>query len=204
MDEEKVLEMEKELEELRPLKDTSAKLQEEFKQKEESWLKEKADLEQAANPNWQKARKTMEAMRSALDAKGVKVDEDGNVLSNPNNVDIAEIEKKAREAARDEILGGKLEEILSEYDTDSAKLVKHFYNKLVVGEDVNLQNIDNFVRQAHLAAEGSTGNAIKKTTKAVQFSGGQGPRQPEEGALDEKTKEGLGQLMGLTFSSKKK
>lgn len=200
--EEKVKEMEKELNELRPLKDASAKAQEEFKQKEEAWSKEKADLESQVNPNWQKARARIAVMENALKEKGVELNEDGSVKSNPQNVDVEEIKNEARQAARGELLSDKLSEYLGEYDTESAKMVKHFYSKLTAGEEVNLQNIGKFVKLAASNAEAEMAGEFKKT-KAVQFSGGQGPRQSEEGVLDESKRQELGSLLGLNFAKKK-
>ena len=202
--EEKVEAMEKELGELRPLKDTSQKLQEEFKQKEDTWTKERVQLEEAANPNWQKARKTMDAMRVALEEKGVKIDNDGNVVSNPQNIDIEKVKQEARDAARGELLGGRLEEILATYDVESGKLVKYNYNKLIAGETVTLQNIQGFINQAEQAARAASGSEIKK--KAFTFTGGAGPRSNEEtqGKLDDATAQQLGSRMGLGFARAEK
>ena len=202
--EEKVEAMEKELGELRPLKDTSQKLQEEFKQKEDTWTKERVQLEEAVNPNWQKARKTMDAMRVALEEKGVKIDNDGNVVSNPQNIDIEKVKQEARDAARGELLGGRLEEILATYDVESGKLVKYNYNKLIAGETVTLQNIQGFINQAEQAARAASGSEIKK--KAFTFTGGTGPRSNEEtqGKLDDATAQQLGSRMGLGFARAEK
>lgn len=202
--EEKIQEMEKELSELRPLKDSSVKLQEEFKQKEEAWLNEKKDLEESANPNWQKARKKIDVMSKVLSDKGIQIDEDGNIL-NQHQVDVDKIQREASEkgaqAARSELLNNKLEELLSPYDSSSAQLVKHFYNKVTTGETVTLSTIEKFVKMAHSAAEVETGNQIKKS---INFSGGQGPRFQEQGQIDETRRNELGSLMGLTFSKIKK
>lgn len=202
--EEKVEAMEKELGELRPIKDSSQKLQEEYRQKEEAWNKEKTDLEQAANPNWQKARKYMGVMKAALKEKGVEVDEEGNVISGQQNINLAEVEQKARDAARSELLGGRLEELLEEYDEESGKLVKHYFNKLTSGEGVTLQNIKGFINQAENVARTASGTEVKK--RAFTFGGGRGPKQQEEteGKLDDSTAKELGSRMGLGFAKEEK
>mgnify|MGYP001609559208 CR=1 FL=1 len=203
---EKVEAQEKELNELRPFKDSSTKLQEEFKTKEEAWQKEKAELESQANPNWQKARKSIESMRAALESKGVKVDEEGNVITNPNNIDVEKIRQEALQAGRSEatktLIENRLEEILNEYDKDSAAVIKHYYGKLTAGEVLSLQNIGQFVRQAVNAASSSPENKI---TKAAQFSGGLGPRgrEREENAIDPTIHEELAQKMGLRINQNK-
>src|SRR3990167_6252157 len=181
MDEEKIQDMEKELEELRPLKDSSAKLQEEFKAKEEAWSNEKKQLEESANPNWQKARQRISSLETALKDKGVELNEDGTVKNNPQGVDIEEVRREARESARSELTGNKLANLLSQYDEESAKIVKHFFNKVSTGESVTLDNIDNFFRQAESAANYE--NKIQR--KGVRFSGGQGPSMREPGQVDQ-------------------
>src|SRR3990167_7183399 len=129
------------------------------------------ELASQIDPNWQKTRKKMEGMRTALESKGVKVDEEGNVVGNPNNIDINQVRQEAASAARNELNGGELEKILSEYDVESAKLVRHFYGKLTNGEAVNLQNIRGFINQAENAARG-TGSQFNKVRNVVNYGGG--------------------------------
>lgn len=193
--EEEIQQMEKELSELRPLKDSSTKLQEEFKQKEDSWNKEKG--------NWQKARQTIDNLRAVAESKGVKVDDDGNVVSNPQGINIDEIRKEAASAAKAEILGGHLQNVLSQYDEESGKLVKHYFEKITAGETVTLQNIDRFITQAESAATADPDKQIKRVREAFGFSGGQGPRSTEEkkGSLDDAAAQDLGQKMGLGFAN---
>ena len=199
--EQKVLEQEKELNELRTLKDSSAKLQEEFKAKEEAWLKEKNDLSEAANPNWPKARKQIEGMRAALESKGVKVDEEGNVVSNPQNVDVDKITRDATEAgtkaAMTALYGNELGKHLEQYDSESAKVIKVYYDKLTAGENVTLQNMAGFVRQAEQAASGNPDQPIKR---AINYGGGRGPRISEPGQVDKTKVKGLASVMGLPIA----
>lgn len=199
--EQKVQEMEKELNELRPLKDSSVKLQGEFKQKEETWQKEKAELEQQSNPNWKAMRERDARLVKALEDKGLKVDEAGNVIGAPPGVDIEKIRLEAAQAARQELIGQQLESLLGEYSDADAKVVKHYFDKLTIGESVTTQNIKSFIKQAHGAAESETGNEIKRV--AVSFSGGRGPRESTTEVSQENVN-ALGDLMGLQFRQTKK
>ena len=200
--EQKVADMEKELSELRPLKDSTAKAQEEFKRKEEEWQKKVAELQGDINPNWQKARKSIESMRTALESKGVKVDDEGNVISNPQGVDIEKVRQEATQAARQELVGNRLSELLSQYDDASKGVVKHFFDKLTAGENVSVANIEKYVKAAHRAAEVETGNEIKRSV--VSFSGGQGPRETNESNVSQENVNALGDLMGLSFRKEQK
>ena len=178
----KVQDLEKELNELRPLKDSSVKTQEEFSQKEDAW---------------QKARKSIDSMRAALESKGVKVDDDGNVIGNPLNVDVEKIRQEAQQAARQELIGNRLDELLSQYDDSSKGVVKHLFNKITAGEVVSLTNVEKYVKAAHRAAEVETGNEIKRNV--VNFSGGQGPREVDNSEANQENVNALGDLMQMEF-----
>ncbi len=67
------------------------------KEEVERAVKAKEDeLTPQINPNWQKARATIEQLKDIARSKGVELNDDGTVKSNPNNVDISAIEDKAR------------------------------------------------------------------------------------------------------------
>lgn len=161
------------------------------------------ELESQINPNWQKARQTIDALKEIAKSKGVELNEDGTVKSNPQNVDVSKLLADAAlagaQAAKNEILGGRVEELLSGYDIESSKLVRHFYDKLTVGETVTLQNVNKFMNQAVEATRVELGGKINKATT---FSGGQGPRLPNENKpLDDQTANDLGSKMGLSFAT---
>lgn len=152
------------------------------KEEVEKAVKAKEDeLSQQINPNWQKARQRMNSLETALKEKGVELNEDGTVKSNPQGVDIEEVKREARESARAELAGNKLANLLGQYDEESAKIVKHFFNKVTTGEAVSLDNIEIYFRQAESAANYE--NKIQR--KGVRFSGGQGPNMIEPGAVDQ-------------------
>jgi len=190
-----------EREELAKFKDESAAKLAEYETKKAEWEAKEREFQEQVNPNWQRARKSMDAMRSALKEKGVEVDDDGNVRGNPNGITIEQARQEAAQAARNEMLGGRLQELLGEYDAESAPVIKHYYDKLTAGEEVSLQNVRKFVQQAETVARSSTSNPI---SRVASFSGGSGPRIPSnEEKLDETTATELGQKMGLSFVNKK-
>lgn len=203
-EEEKVKAMEKELEELRPLKDSSAKLQEEYKSKEEAWQKEKTELEQAANPNWKKAREQISKLQEAVKEKGVKLDDEGLPLPkdhiNPDEL-VKSAEERAAAATRQEFLNNRLEELLEGYTQDQAKVIRHYYSKITTGEEVSLQNIREFVTRA----EAASGFEKPSKMSRAMGAGGSGPRNPEDttGLSDDAAKS-IGELMGIRVTPKKK
>ena len=186
--------------ELESAKDESAGKLAEYETAKMEWEKKEKELQDDINPNWQRARATIDALKEIAKSKGVELNEDGTVKSNPNNIDINAITQQAREAARGELLGNRLEELLEQYDAESSKVVKHYYQKLTQGEGITLQNIGKFVSQAERAAELDSDKPIKKVTT---FSGGRGPRYNEPGSVDNAKVEGLANKLGIEIGDKK-
>lgn len=100
------------------------------------------------NRNWAKIRQAKEKLASALKAQGKQVDDDGNVSEAPKVLTGEEIELKASQAARREILGDYKKKALAKLDDETRKVVDHYYNKLTSGEEVTLDNVDKFISEA--------------------------------------------------------
>ena len=185
------------VEELEKFKNESEGKLKEYESAKSDWEKKEKDYIGQANPNWSKARQIIEKQREALKGKGVDTDDDGNVVSNPQHIDVEKIKQEAVSAAQGVVLGSRVEDLLSEYDEESGKVVRHFYGKLVAGETVTLQNAGKFMAQAENAARSELGGNFKKT--ATQYSGGQGPRyqERESGKLDDASSKELAARLGI-------
>lgn len=202
--EEKVAQLEAELAQLRPLKDDSVAKQAEFAEKERAWAKEKADLEQAANPNWRKAREHIEKLKAVALEKGVKLDTEGMPISD-EKVDrdaiVREAQEKATNATKQEFLNNRLDELLEDFSTEDAKVVRNLYAKVTNGEEITMQNIRGFVTQAVNAAGFEKPNPLNR---ALTIRGGS-PRQVKDDApLSDEQADTLSQLMHLKVKPKKK
>lgn len=185
------------VEELEKFKNESEAKLKEYETAKTDWEKKEAQYKSEVNPNWARARQVMERQKAALKEKGVETDDDGNVVSNPQRVDVEKIKQEAVAAAQGVVLGSRLEELLGEYDDESSKVVRHYYGKLITGENVTLQNVKKFVDMAENAARSELGGSFKKT--ATQYSGGQGPRyfEKESGKLDDASAVDLATKMGI-------
>lgn len=175
---------------------------EKFKTESEVKLKEyeeaKVELENYKTnikPNWDKTHKLIENLKKVASDKGVQVDDQGNIV-NPT-LDVNKIREEAQQAARQELVGNRLGELLGQYTETDAKIVKHHFDKLTAGESVSVNNLEKYLKMAHGAAEADTGNSIKRT--AVTFSGGRGPREVNENEANQENVNALGDLMGLQF-----
>jgi len=176
----------------------------EYEEAKTKWETEKKELEESSNPNWQKTRARISSLESALKDKGVELNDDGTVKSNPQNVDVEELLKKATQAGQDAatntMLGGRLDEILAGYETKSKEVIKVYYDKLTAGETVTLKNIQEFVDQAEQAASVNPENKINKISS---YTGGQGPRTADINTLDDSSMQSMGEKLGLGFAKPK-
>ena len=53
---------------------------------------------------------------------------------------------------RSEMINELVEEKLSQYDEETSKVVKHFYDKLSSGEQITSKNVGSFIEQAERLA----------------------------------------------------
>lgn len=113
--------------------------------------KEKVDLEQQVNPNWKKARTTIDTLKNSLKSAGKEVDDDGNLIEKTPNISVEEIDQRAEKKAQEVILNNYKNQVLSKYDTERRKVVELTFNKLAAGEELSTERIDEIVKQAEYA-----------------------------------------------------
>lgn len=133
----------------------------------------KKDLESQVNPNWKKFREAHENLKKAITASGKQVDDDGNVIdpaTKPLTKD--EIAATAAEAADKSLVKAHINRTLSKLSADDRKLVMAKYDKLVAGENVTLDNVNDFLQQAGSAAFGT------RETNPLAVAGNAGGQPP--------------------------
>lgn len=108
----------------------------------------KKELESQVNPNWQEARKKMKTMEDKLKEKGVQVNPDGTVIEAKKELTHEDIINTATEAASKTFLENQRSALLSKYDTETRKVIDHYYNKLTAGEKVDATTLEKFVTDA--------------------------------------------------------
>lgn len=182
-------------EELEKFKNDSAAKLAEYETARSEWEKKEKEYQDQVNPNWQKARTSMNAMREALKSKGIQVDEDGNPVDT-SKIQLDQVKREAEAAAEKKLIDVRLEEFLEEYDNDSAEVIRHFYRKLTTGEEVTLRNVKTFLSQAENVAKGGD-KKLRKISTALNT--GQGPRQAENKVDSEKV-DTLANAMGIKIN----
>jgi hypothetical protein len=133
------------------------------------------------------------------------VDEETGELAGDTKISIEEVEKKAREVARQEAVSIRKDELLGQIDDEEdRKVVEHYVDKLTTGEDVNLKNIGTHFKAAYNASgiEGG-GNRIMDI---MSSSSGKPPRRVEkrEEVLEDSTAKDLANQMGIKIEAERK
>ena len=105
------------------------------------WEKDKKELEGQVNPNWKAMRESNERLKEAVKASGKEVDEQGNIIEKPVGLSRDEVVKTTEEAARKVYLEGQIASRLGQYDNETSKVVKYYFDKLSAGETVDASNL---------------------------------------------------------------
>lgn len=129
------------------------------------------DLQLSANPNWRAARQAMDRMKEALRGKGLEVDDEGNIKSPQQQISPEDIENRARNAARNEIVNQHKEALLGKYDPETRKVVEDYYGKLIAGQELTIGNVEKVMRDAEKLARPesvSTGFDIRGGAPRIQ------------------------------------
>lgn len=145
-------------------------------QEEHQTLKTKMEVfeNDPVQKNWNNLRQTNDKLKEALKAQGKEVKEDGTIVEAQKTFDPQELLNKASEVATaraNEIATENYKRtLLSKYSDDEKKVIDHYYNKLMTGEQVTVENIDKFIGEASRLANPDQNNS------SVQSFGGQPPR----------------------------
>jgi len=141
-------------EELDALQQASTKVAEfetTLKTKEDEWKKKEEELNGMVNPNWKAAREKIERLEK-LEAQGKTLDGEGKVVDKAPVINPDELMGKAVEAGKSAAMSALLEErkktLLGKYDKDTKTVIEHYYNKLITGEQLNLDNMEKFMKEA--------------------------------------------------------
>lgn len=101
------------------------------------------ELEQDLNPNWRDARAKLKEQETKLKEYEEKYGE-----QKPSQVTLEEVESRAKASARQEMIEIEKERLFSNYKDEQREVVKKYFDKLTTGEELSLNNIHSFVKQA--------------------------------------------------------
>lgn len=180
--------------EVKELRDKAAKLEEDLKVHEGG--KGVQNLREALNRRAAREAE-LEATKAELEAQlaelGSKVKEE--------SVDPAKVKEMTAQAVQEQMVQVEVNRTLAQYDEDQRKVVKRYYSKLVNGEDVTVENVHNFLKEAvEFAFPGQRSNNVNVShggRPAQAESRGQGFGETDEG-------KNFAAQMGLTIEKPKK
>lgn len=167
---------------------------------EESEEEKKEDEQQEEHEDEEKEREEQKEEENDKDKNFRKLREENERLrKSASGVDIEQIQKEARIAAKLEMISGEVDNFLAQYDADAKQVVKHYFDKLTAGEDVTLQNVSTFMRQAENAANSNSENPIQRIYNS---SRGQAAKmQPSDGSskIDGEKVDGVARNLNLQY-----
>ena len=124
----------------------------------DAWAAEKKELEDQVNPNFRALRektKLMEKTIADLKAKGQKIDEvTGAIVPDtmPQQISKDEIAQTAKTAAIEVQIGAEVDRHLSKFSSETAQVVRHYFNKLSTGEQLTVGKVAELMAQAQQLA----------------------------------------------------
>jgi ferritin-like metal-binding protein YciE len=121
------------------------------------------ELEEGVNPNFRAMREKQKILIEQLKKEGKEVDENGNIVDPNTNFNAEEIMKKAEETGKRSALQTLLEErknsFFKKYDAETKQVVEQYFNKLSTGEELTLDNVEKFIKQAEQLSNVSEENS---------------------------------------------
>lgn len=168
------------------------------------------ELKESSNPNWQEARKkisTLESVVKQLKTEGKEIADDGTIKVAEERMTKDEVAKTSEATTRKVLFDTEKSRILAKYDEKTKAVVEHYLNKLMTGEEQNIDNLYKFSSEAEkLANPNSTSNPLNRFGQRPLHSypnNGMKPEQNDWAATEEG--KSAGSAMGLSsFNQSKK
>jgi hypothetical protein len=152
------------------------------------------ELQESANPNWQKARTVIKTLKQVAKDKGVDVDDDGNIITQQKSISPDEMQKIADETFNKRSAESKKADILAKFSKEDSASISAIFDKL--------QSVGgSFEENMGLAIDKIIPNSSKDIFRsAITSAGGGGPRIKTEqsGSLSEDAKKFGMEKFGLT------
>lgn len=155
--------------------------------------------------DWRKARNQIKVLKGALEKEGKEFDEEANeVRGVERKYSPEEVEKLARVTTERVLIEKALSRAQKELSDEDKQVFQRYYEKATHGEDVNSDNIEEFVDMAFRLA--GTGTQSKSLSDRSAGTRGGAPRMADQSKDFSDTDAGKDVLarMGLPTESKTK
>jgi len=144
---------------------------------------ERKRLEEEANPNWRALREKTSKLENLIKEKGFELDENGNIKDG-NVIDPNKLKDEVRNELKEESFKETKDEMLDDYDTETKPLIEKYVNKLMSGEEKNIKNLKNAIKEAERLV------GVGETNRTPSALSGRPPKLDSEGKSFAETQEG--------------
>ncbi len=149
------------------------------------------ELEGDVNPKWREFRQEYNKMKKVVEEKGIKVEEDKFTRE--------EILKEAAQTAEKTLLTSHKNRLMSTLDGKTRPVVEKYFEKLTMGEEITLDNVESFVVQAEQLA--NPGAQTSPYRRAMSGMGRPPMEQSNEKTFDQTDAgKGLASKFGIDIS----
>jgi hypothetical protein len=110
------------------------------------------NIKESANPNWPKARHTIETLTAFIKAsnKDAEIDADGNIKTKAKELTQEDIEAITEKKIAESLAKNTLATRLGAYPEGKREVVKSYFDKLSSGQELNAENIDKYIKEAEV------------------------------------------------------
>lgn len=169
--------------------------------KSDELSKKVSELEaDSQNRNWSALRKQNEKMKELLKSQSKEIDEEGNIKDFAKTFSQEDVQKMVQESTNKALLEQHINMSIRGLDENKRKVVLANYGKLSTGEDVNLENVDNFIKSAMSASGISTdaNNLSAALGSSAPYSRGVAPAgDKDKGFAESEAGKGLANSLGI-------
>lgn len=174
--------------------------------KEEDFNKDKAELEELRNQpgaeGMKNLREANKRLKVAAKAKGIEVDDEGNVVEKPQHLTAEEIDQRADARFEKKAVESKFQDVLDTLDKDGQEVLKNEFEFLTQGKEVTSKNVKKFI-DASFAAAGLEQTKPNRRDHLATFSGA-GPSPRKNSSAPTETESQMGDQFGVSEDSFKK
>ena len=163
-------------------------------------------LKEGVNPNFPKLRKIISNLSETIKKSGKEIDEDGMVKEVNKNLTPEEVQKMIRQESQKMFIESALGSALNNInDKDSKEIVKRNFEKISDGEEINPQNINQFIKNAvSISGINQPVDFLKSTTSIMPGSSSANYSNTKQDYSTTEEGKALASSLGLVLESPKK
>ena len=158
------------------------------------------ELEAGTNPNWPEIRQKLKKL-DALEASGKEIGDEGEIKEKNIPFSQEDAQKISEQTTHKMIMKEKVNTYLASIPEEKRQTVEETYNKLTVGQEVNSQNMDDFMTMAKGAVGITDSNLAHKLNSPAHGSTNLPSSQVTDNYAESDSGKDMGKKMGLKYAN---